>query len=78
MIIEALLIVTVTTLHFVVVPRRSGADRFVLHMDFVTKHIKWMNACRFLRVIELRSVVSLYGFRCVAEEDDRSFEKVHA
>ena len=77
-IVEALLIVAVTALHLAIVPWRSGSDCFVLHMDFVTKHIKWMNTSCFLRVIELRSIVCLYGFRCVAEEKDRSPKKVHA
>ena len=77
-IVEALLIIAVAALYFAVMPGRSGTDRLMMHMDFVTKHVKWMNACRFLRVIELRSVVSLDDFRCIHKENDCSLKEVHA
>ena len=59
MVVEAFLIIAMTSLNFSIMPRRSGADSFMLYSDFATDYIKRVRSVCFLHMGEFRSVIGL-------------------
>ena len=77
MIVEALLVVSVTAFHFPVMPGRPGSDRLVLDMEAAAQHIQWMDSIGLLRVGKLTAVIRLDDVRRVTKVNNRSLHKIH-
>ena len=76
-VVETLLVISVTSLDFAVVPRCSWADQLVFNLIVSTEHIKRMRALGFSKVGKFSSIVCLNRLGSVAEEDNSSFYKVY-
>lgn len=74
MIIEVLLISSVTAFHFSVVTGRPWPDPFVSNTQLVTGEIKRMNTIRLFgaRITELTAVICWKGQRIVSEVANRT------
>lgn len=74
MVIEVLLISSVTAFHFSVVTGRPWPDPFVSNTQLVTGGIKRMNTIRLFgaRITELTAVICWKGQRIVSEVANRT------
>lgn len=77
MIVETLLVVSVTTLHFSVMPWSPGAENLVVDMIFQAKSIQRMYSFGFLCVGELSAVVRLNGVGRIAKKDDSTLHEIN-
>ena len=77
MVVETFLVVSVTSLDFAVMPRRSRTNELVLNIVLSTKNIKRMCTLCSNKMCKFCTVVSLNCLRSIAEEDNCTFYKVY-
>ena len=76
-IVETLLIVSVTALDLTVVPRGARTENVMMDTVFGAEYVEVVNALCFCGMSELTAAVRLNLLRSIAEVDDRSFHKIH-
>ena len=76
-VIEALLIVPVTSLNLSVVPRSSRTNKLVFYLVVSTESIKKMYAFGLGKVGKLRAVIRLNCFGGISKEHNGTFYKIH-
>ena len=76
-VVETLLIVSVASLDFSIMPRCSGANELVLDLVVITEHIEGMSSLCIREVCKFSAVVRLNDFRSITKEDDCTFYKIY-
>ena len=69
-VVETFLIVSVASLDFSIMPRRSRTDKLMLDLVTITEHIKRMNTLSIEEMSKLRTIIRLNDFRSISKEDD--------
>ena len=77
MVVETLLIISVASLDFAIMPRCSWADKLMLDLVTVTEHVKWMNTLGIEEMGKFCTIIRLYGFRGVSKESNSTLYKIY-
>lgn len=77
MVVEALLVISVASLNFAVVPRCPWANCLVRNAKFIAKDIKVMYPLSLRGVVKFASIVSLYCFGSIPKVGNRSLHKIN-
>ena len=76
-VVETLLVVSMTSFDLAIVPRRSWTDKLMLDLVTVTEHIKWMNTLGVEEMSKLRPVIRLNDFRSISKEDNCTLYEIY-
>ena len=76
-VVETLLVISVTSLDLTVVPRRSWTDQLVLDLVVSAEYVKRMCALGFGKMGKFSTIVRLDRLGSVAKEDNSAFYKVY-
>jgi hypothetical protein len=76
MVVKPFLVIAVTSFHFAVVPRGSGANQLVLDVTGAAEEIEWMDPSCFCKVRKFAAVVRLDHFGSISKESDGSLNEV--
>ena len=77
MVIEAFLIVSVTSFDFAIMPRSPGTNKLMLDLVTVTEHVKWMNTFCVEEMSKFCTIIRLNDFRSISKEDDCTLCKIY-
>ena len=76
-VIKTFLIVSVAAFYFAIMPRCSRTNQLMDYVIFAAKTVKNMYSVRFLVIRKFSAIISLYDFRSIAKEGDRTLYKVY-
>ena len=76
MVIESLLVISMTAFYLTIVPRCRRADRLVRNVKPVAKNIQWVDAFCLCCMGKLPTIVCLDHIRSVSKVDDRPLHEI--
>ncbi len=76
-VIKTFLIVSAAAFYFAIMPRCSRTNQLMDYVIFAAKTVKNMYSVRFLVIRKFSAIISLYDFRSIAKEGDRTLYKVY-
>lgn len=77
MVVKALLIATVASFNFTIVPRSAQTDQFMFYPILSAEFVKNMYSFSSAEIGEFRAIIRLNHFRSVSKIGDRSLNKIH-
>ena len=77
MVIEAFLIVSVTSFDFAIMPRSPGTNKLMLDLVVSAEQVKGMYSLGFGEMSKFHAIVGLNCLWSITEKDDGTFYKVY-